>query len=301
MTLQFVHCNLCGSKDTDDLSAVKDWASDKSEIFILQKCRNCGLIFLNPRPKKEEMVKYYKKVSFPKDGLVSYKVKQVNFKDKNGEICDVGCGRGFFLKEMQKKGWDVLGIEISSEACKFADEILKIKVFNGEVENANLSNNSFSCITLWHSLEHLPDPSRVLKILYEALKPSGRLVITLPNIESIQARLFKDKWFHIDAPRHLYHFSPSSLTNLLNKIGFKNIETKHFIPVHNTYGWMFSFFIVLNIEFNFLRKNFKSKILDYKYYQFNILRLLLFLPFKIFSFIESFLKKGGTFQITAKK
>ena len=141
MALQFVHCNLCGGQDTNDLLTAKDWTSDKNKTFVLQKCTNCGLVFLNPRPKKEDMFKYYKKVSFPKDGLVSYKVKQLNFRKKKGELCDVGCGRGFFLKEMQKKGWDVLGIEISTEACKFAEEILQIKT-EGFPDAPFYSNNN---------------------------------------------------------------------------------------------------------------------------------------------------------------
>ena len=94
----------------------------------------------------------------------------------------------------------------------------------------------YDVITMWHVLEHLPDPFAAVRHAAELLRPGGRLVISVPNIASLQARIGGDRWFHLDLPRHRMHFTPRSLSALVTRSGMKVDRIGHFYPEMEAIG-----------------------------------------------------------------
>ena len=140
-------------------------------------------------------------------------------------LIDVGCGRGDFLARMKSLGWNVLGIEpdpVSSEIARTHG----IPVFNGSLEQARLAGDTADEISLNHVLEHVHDPLELLRECYSVLRPGGRLVLYLPNIESLGHRFFGRHWAGLDPPRHLFHFSPRSIDGLLRQSPFRRCRIR---------------------------------------------------------------------------
>ncbi len=86
-----------------------------------------------------------------------------------------------------------------------------VDVVVGDAVTADIEG-PFDVVTMWHVLEHLPEPVAALERAAELLAPGGRLIVSVPNNDSWQARLGGDDWLHLDIPRHIYHFTPRSLT-----------------------------------------------------------------------------------------
>ncbi len=202
------------------------------------KCEKCGLIYLNPRPTKEQLANYY-----PKDYLahipaiddepslflrlnrrygLSRKCKAITARKRRGRLLDVGCGTGNFAHEMEKLGgWEVMGLDTSQSAAHYARKRFGLEVYVGELEEACFPDQHFDVVTLWDVIEHLPDPKGSLAEIARILRTDGLLVIGTPNGDSIDARLFGPFWSHWDAPRHFYLFSPHTLKQMLSQVGFQ--------------------------------------------------------------------------------
>jgi len=141
-----------------------------------------------------------------------------------GQLLDIGCGTGDFLLAAEKKGWQTIGIEPNKQAKKCA--LSKgLKVFDNK-ELSHLKANSFDVITLWHVLEHLPQLEEQITHFKRLLKPDGNLVIAVPNFKSYDAKYYKSNWAAYDVPRHLWHFSKTSIQKLFERKGFELISTK---------------------------------------------------------------------------
>ncbi len=146
-----------------------------------------------------------------------------------GKILDIGCGDGVFLDVVRKYGWEPHGVEINSDAAKRANA-LGMKVHAGDLLSAAYPANQFDLIRMWSVLEHTPNPKEVLAEILRILKKGGVLVLQVPNIRSKAFEWFGPYWTGLDLPRHLVHFSPETLQNLLRSVGFTEIKT-HFASV----------------------------------------------------------------------
>jgi SAM-dependent methyltransferase len=93
-------------------------------------------------------------------------------------------------------------------------------------------------VVIWHVLEHLHDPKGTLHEANRILRPGGRLVVAVPNLSSLQARWAGAGWFHLDLPRHLWHFPLASLRMLLSDCGFEIQSEHHFSLRQNPFGWV---------------------------------------------------------------
>lgn len=136
-----------------------------------------------------------------------------------GKLLDVGCGRGVNLMAFQDQGWNVSGIEISASAAQQARALVGDCVHEGTLDTAPFRDESFDLIVFNHSLEHMFKPKMALLRAARLLKPEGMLVITVPNSDGVEARLFGQQWIGWDLPRHLFHFDRSTLLALLDKVG----------------------------------------------------------------------------------
>ena len=138
-----------------------------------------------------------------------------------GKVLDVGCGAGGNLQSLQEQGWHVFGIEISDVAAAHARDLLHADIHTGILASAPFPPKSFDLILMSHSLEHLPSPADALSRVHSLLKDDGLLVVTVPNVNSLEYKLFGRWWFQLDPPRHFYHFDKSTLSGLLTHAGFQ--------------------------------------------------------------------------------
>jgi predicted SAM-dependent methyltransferase len=156
-------------------------------------------------------------------------------------ILDFGCGTGEFLKYCSCKNWSVSGVEPSEQALKVAS-----KVSPEIYSSIDKVNQSFSVITLWHVLEHIPELNSTLQNLKHLLKDNGTIFIAVPNFNSYDAQYYKSFWAGYDVPRHLWHFSKDSMKKTLNNNGLKLVEV---LPMK-----MDSFYVSLLSE-KYINKN----------------------------------------------
>lgn len=231
-----IPCCLCGENNFLFLLSGHDYLAFSPLTFNVMKCNNCGLVCLNPYP--ENLVKYYDahhKGSLEKDIflfplLLPNRVKKIKKLKTTGKIFDIGCGAGGFLLDMQKEGWDVYGCDIFPDICEKAKNVAGLKnIYNGDVLSLNLPENYFDVITLWHVLEHLAKPQDTLRKVNKLLKDDGILIIESPNFSSIQSKFFKSRWFPLELPRHIYHFSPKTVGKLLETVNFEIFKKDYII------------------------------------------------------------------------
>lgn len=207
--------------------------------YCLVKCNGCGLIYLNPRPTvefagafhREEGYDPFLSLSSRRSGLerlyayarrctLHWKRGLIEHLAASGaNILDIGCGTGEFLYALKDK-YHTYGIEPDSSAAAYARDRLGLVVFNGVLATTTLPDLKFDIVTLWHALEHIPDPVGALTIIRNILKPDGKVLIALPNIASLDARLYRHYWVALDAPRHLWHFTPRTIRLMAAKAGF---------------------------------------------------------------------------------
>ena len=238
------NCPWCESEKSKIHLWLKDEFLTKKE-FQIYECLNCGLLFTEPRPQKERIGDYYKSEEYyshqeNKKGFIPklYEtIKSVNQRTKfkmgtkgmkKGTILDIGCGAGDFLHTMETKGWKTIGIEPSEDAKTIAKKRMKGELFEPEEIN-QIPNESIDLITMWHVLEHVDDLKNEITQLERLLRKGGRLVLALPNFKSHDAQYYKEYWAAYDVPRHLNHFSKTSIGNIFKNSQLKWIETKKII------------------------------------------------------------------------
>ena len=135
-------------------------------------------------------------------------------------LLDIGCGDGLLLSNLRALGWDVQGVEPDAAAAESA-RTRGFPVFNGSLEEAQFPDASFAAVTMSHVIEHVAEPARTLAEIRRVLRPGGSLVVMTPNANSVLHRVFRDRWFPLDPPRHLLLHSPASLARLLRDAGFE--------------------------------------------------------------------------------
>jgi len=238
MNSDAIICPNCNSNNQKlNLTAVDHLVTGDS--FQIYACLDCKIKHTYPRPNSEKLAQYYQSSEYYSHmdesktffsrvyGMVRnialvMKRKQIQkiTNSRSGKILDIGCGTGEFLNVMQISDWEVKGIDASETARKIAFDKYNLSVDGIEAISA-LESDYYDIITMWHSLEHVPDPSLYLKNIKRALKQQGLLLIALPNNESYDADHYQEAWAAYDVPRHLYHFSSASITNLLGLFDFQ--------------------------------------------------------------------------------
>ncbi|HAX62314.1 MAG TPA: hypothetical protein DCX95_07170 [Elusimicrobia bacterium] len=230
-------CNLCGSNDLKLLFV-------KSSVNLM-KCRECGLVFIDPRPTLADLKKYYTENYYfatdsvtggydnylaDKENLLKTFTKRISFIEnyiKPGKMLDVGCAFGFSLIAAKNRGWDVCGIELSD----FASDIAKkqgFNIFSGTIEESPFQNGYFDCITMWDLLEHTIDPKKELLKTNQLMKNGGILTLSTPDVSSFLEKITGRHWLGYQSPKqHLFYFSPKSISHLLKNTGFEVTKIFH--------------------------------------------------------------------------
>ncbi len=143
---------------------------------------------------------------------------------QSGSILDIGCSSGSFLRTLKGELWKLYGIEMSPVVADCARRSTGADVFVGDVLDAPFEDNNFDAVSGFHVLEHMYDPRKVMIKVLSWLKPGGIFTLTLPNIDSLEARIFGCHWFGLDVPRHLWQFSPHALSAMASSVGFEQVE-----------------------------------------------------------------------------
>jgi SAM-dependent methyltransferase len=156
------------------------------------------------------------------------------------------------LQEFRRRGWEVQGTELCEKAASYARQTLKIPVEIGRLETINFPANHFDAVTLWHVLEHVEDPRALLAEVRRILKPDGVFLVSVPNFGSFEARISKDKWFHLDVPRHGTHFSTATLEEALTECGFEIRHASGFAPEYDSFSFIQSALNLCGLRHNLL-------------------------------------------------
>jgi SAM-dependent methyltransferase len=151
-------------------------------------------------------------------------------------VLDIGCSRGLFLRAMQELGYVAVGTELPGFA--FPADGSSVNFLHAAAERLPFADATFDVVSLWHVLEHTTDPAAVLRAVGRVLKPGGLLSLAVPNFGSWQARTFGRHWFHLDLPRHLYHFRPGTLGRLVQAQGIEVMEVRTQSWDQNLYGFL---------------------------------------------------------------
>lgn len=232
---------------------VKDF-SVSGESFSLLLNEEYQILKTHPQPTLDKLGSYYefedyishtdgkrtlfeKMYHFIKRKAIRDKVKLINsYQPVKGRILDIGAGTGDFLLECKNQNWDILGIEPNDKAKGIA--LGKGIKFGDTIEK--LESNSFDVITMWHVLEHVPDVEHQVAELKRLLKPSGTIIIAVPNFKSYDANHYREFWAAYDVPRHLWHFSKTAIEKLFDK---QNMNLEDIKPM-----WFDSFYVSLLSE-----------------------------------------------------
>lgn len=210
--------------------------------FPVVRCNTCGLVRTDPRPTADTIGFYYpedkywaflpprnetkQKVSLVQRSIRFAYLRLIRYNDKiipnipPGRMLEIGCASGSFLAEMRAKKWEVEGIE-SSESIAGRAQAAGFNVFCGSLESAPEPTDPFDLIVGWMVVEHLHEPLSALRKLSRYAAPQGWLAISIPNATNLNLRLFKEKWFALQVPTHLYHFSDDTIVAFLARTGWR--------------------------------------------------------------------------------
>lgn len=237
--LERVACCLCGSRDEKVLfqAADKMFAGSR-ETFTTVRCCNCGLVYLNPRPKSSEDARYYtggyrfSSENPEQSQPLGHYQPVIDFLDTDGpgRLLDVGTGNSPLLPAMRERGWEVAGTEVDQALVDYFRTRHQIELFRGELADAGFDDEKFTAITIMGVLEHIPDPRLLLAEAARVLEPGGIMALWCFN-RSLEAAMLGRYWLGFDAPRHLYSFSRATLGRLLLESGLEPVDWR-FSPVN---------------------------------------------------------------------
>lgn len=214
--------------------------------FLVLRCTNCGLARLDPPPAEHELAQYYPQRYWfrPEPSLagrleeayrrlilldhVRFVERALRHSKAPGPLLDVGSGGGLLIGLLRRRGHRAIGFDNSPQAATVSWTHNHAPAICGDFTRAPLAPESCGAISMFHVVEHLPDPPAFLRAARELLHPEGRLIVQVPNIDCWQFRWLGAAWNGVDVPRHLFNFRARDLVRLLRACGFEVVRTKHF-------------------------------------------------------------------------
>lgn len=284
-------CQICKSENLRQTRILKN--------YRFCKCLNCFSEFIVDIPKREVVnfynLKRYNSINNERLYIGyqniflkrAYKIINVLKKYKRkGQVLDVGCSYGFYLKAFKEMGYDVFGIDVSKKSIRFVTEVLQIDAINADFNSYLFKENSFNIVTMIDVVEHFSSPNKIVSKIYQILDKNGVLIIQTPNVESLMSKITGNDWFWLLTPEHLFLYSPRSLEILLEKNGFRILEM-------STWDDFDEF--VKNILWTFRFKD-KGKTRYFYYFLYRIMMLM-----SPLSLIWNRLNLGGEIVVYAQK
>ncbi|WP_291787507.1 class I SAM-dependent methyltransferase [Cecembia sp.] len=225
-------CPVCGT-------GIKEETSNLSLVL----CGNCGVSWtlINSEIDAEALYEdevyavvdnrksIFERIIFGEANNVVQTVNKLIQWDLKLHCLDFGSGKGQFLHQAQEAGWKVLGIETAKERAGFAREKYGVEVIGDQYKSGIVGEGNFDVISLFHVLEHLPQPLSLLQELVQKnLRAGGILVIEVPNLDSWQHAIAGGKWLHLDIPKHLSHWNEKLLVEKVETLGFQKVKSQYF-------------------------------------------------------------------------
>ncbi|HZI89820.1 MAG TPA: class I SAM-dependent methyltransferase [Candidatus Polarisedimenticolia bacterium] len=287
----------------------------------LRRCASCGRLLLDPRLEEQALPEAYgeeyygagtrkfvpaieRVVDAFRDGRAKLAERLLGGATKRGRVLDIGCGSGQFLARIIARGHEGHGTELSAATGARAARVPGLTLHVGLLHAESFPPGFFDLISIWHVLEHLPDPDHVLRLCHGWLRDGGALLVAVPNADSWQAKLFQGSWFHLDPPRHLYHFNRPSLEGALTRAGFRVERLRTLSWEQNLYGILQSALNALGFprdEFYEVLKGNRSIFSSPRLPLEGILIALLAPAALLFTALEAAWGAGGTLECVARR
>ncbi len=242
--LEYINCELCSADDARLLFHARDTLLGRAERYRVVQCRRCGLAYLNPRPTRAALAGHYPADYFNDLGGSGMNaagprrlLKNALYRLTGGiarrietlppeRVLDVGCGDGRYLAFFRDLGWATWGTDPSPVAVERARARGLNVAPPGELAEARYPDRCFDLVVLRYTIENMHHPLATLREVRRVLKDDGTIFVSAPSIASPVARVFRQYCAYVDAPRHLYFFSPETLPALLAGAGFRVVELK---------------------------------------------------------------------------
>lgn len=204
------------------------------------RCARCGVATTSPWPSEEQLAAAYGSWYRPPEGRFSglkdtilrrmraTLAGKLNRSLPPGPVLDVGAGDGNLVRAFRRRGRQAVGVDPYAAAN------------HPDVRNVQLEDmdGTWSAVIFWHSLEHLRQPVRALCHAAALVAPGGLLIVAVPNAASIQARVFGDRWLHLDVPRHLVHLTPDALISTIESLGLRVEQVSNVRGGQGLFGWL---------------------------------------------------------------
>ena len=244
--LERVACLVCGG--------------ERSRIYVrkfgldLVKCRDCGLVYANPRLGDSELLERYESPLFFDDYLRNFRADPNGFDPDfvrrhfriflevvgnyfapKKKLLDVGCGAGFFVKAAEEAGWVAWGVEISLLASEYARKVVRTNVRTARLEDAGFAPDSFDLVTMLDLVEHLPDPVETIALAHRVLKPGGVLIVATPDLRSLSRMFLGRRWAALSPAEHLANYDARTLRAALERCGFRIVAMKNLLILNPEY------------------------------------------------------------------
>ncbi len=239
MALETVEqCPICHGTQFEPSITCTDYTAT-GETFPLTRCTHCSFVVTNPRPRPNDLPRYYEAASYishtgKSHGLLGtlyrtarlfttrWKTRVAKKLHHPGTVLDYGCGTGELLHQFKLQGWQIHGLEPSSEPRQRASQLNGINI---AATLDQIEYKSFDLIMLWHVLEHIENLESTVEQLRNILAPGGVIIFALPNRHSYDATHYSEHWAGYDVPRHLWHFAPHDIVTLAQRLRLKHINT----------------------------------------------------------------------------
>lgn len=302
-------CTICNNEETTLHKIVFSFKKDNKKITIRQcnQCNNYYTYFdanINMDAyydEKDYAIKDTQKTIFFRIQKFEYtsvlkKIKKITAQTFPS-LLDFGSGKGLLLHFAKQLHFKVKGVETSIPRSNYSKKHFKVEVNTNTYYSGSIFNTQFNSITCFHVLEHLPQPTILLKnLIKDNLKVEGLVVLEVPNFNSWQAKWSGKNWLHLDVPRHLTHFTPQQLKNIIEQTNCRIVSEKYFSlhlgiigmiqTILNQFGY--TGFLIADLKHN------PKKILLFK-------TILAFPLAIILELVASTLKRGGVIRLYAVK
>lgn len=287
----------------------------EGDAFPRSRCGTCACEWLNPPPSGARLSAAYSsdyygegdtKFQGPVERVIQWfrggrARAAARLTGGKGRVLDIGCGNGGFLRELSALGpFEIHGIELPGGSADRAAKVPGLKLQQKPLEDGDYPVASFDLITLFHVIEHLPEPGKLFPQAARLLKPGGHLVISLPNCASWQAALCGQHWLHWDPPRHLWLSPPSALETRATAAGLRLVASHHLSLEQNPFGVLqgvLNKFFPRDRLYNWLKRKGSAARAAGLPWPDLIVTLFIGFPCVLFSLLEALFRRGGTMEL----
>lgn len=213
------------------------------------KCRQCGLIYANPRPivdaenyaqsEPEGLLmgvdtdtshpyrwRYDKETLQTRDFDATWTLLQTLHPDK-GHVVELGSGMGFLLRRFIDDGWTATGVDPWRELPGLTRALHGFDTIPLTLDQAGLPAESADVVILLHVIEHVPDPLATMREIWRVLRPGGHMVLETPRYDTLMFRLMGKRERSLRMDGHIYFYTDDTLSKSAEKVGFSIVDLTH--------------------------------------------------------------------------